>query len=915
MSRRWPFRSAPPIVDTTAEWATPVGQPAGGPLSAPTPATGTDAKPVPRPEGIGICCSGGGIRSAAFNLGALQALSAAGLYRQARFVSAVSGGSYMAAGFATVHHGPAAPGERGVERPREPDYAFSPGSAEERHLRNRSNYLFPRLATTVRGLVWVLFGLFANLSALLVFVFLAARVIGWLADGNHVLREPDGDVRLDLPPQWRLAAAVPFAVGVFVLLVEKVIPAYGQPRQRIVDFLRTSGTSLMAVGAVVALLLLALPAATVGLQKLALGNLPDPTTARVVTALGFATPEDCRQAADAFEKTGACGVLPKEPEDAAAEATEAARNARPATTWDLTGLLGFATALVMVIRRLIRQAGGLAAGLRPRTAEGAPPGPLRQAFYSVERRVLAWTGSGLVVLFVLLLAARWMSDAASAGAGRAELLKCAYALLLFAALKTFTDINRNSLHPYYREQLASAYLVRRERRDGRTVAKPVPYERPLSLSQVRRKGPDDGPELIVCAAANITDQSVPPGRGCVPFTFTPTDIGLAEPPNLLDRLGRSRAGRLSVRRYERAAGARRVTLPAAVAVSGAAVSPLAGRMTRPSQRLLLAVANIRLGLWLPNPMYRSRPGPQPHRPRGPRGRWHRLVARRHPTTAGMRALIVRWRRAEVLRRERIARRRAAAARWHRTVYKGRCRLARRYPRSAKWLRGLVEQWRQPGPWRLLMEAAGHTNLRSRWLYVTDGGHYDNLGLVEALRRRPETILAFDGSGDPVDRWSTIGGALALARSELGVHVEIDPASMKPVDRQFVERPYVRGKVWYPPVDRDRDADATLWVTKLGVTERSPWDVRAYARRFPDFPCDATVHQLYGGEQLEAYRALGHDSTTQMLEAMTDEPAPAAATGPPRRGSRRRPWVPGRPVPTGKPGGPEQPTPSSRGKRT
>ena len=56
----------------------------------------------PRPGKLGICCSGGGIRSAAFNLGALQVLQEEGELRRASYLAAVSGGSYIAAAFSTV---------------------------------------------------------------------------------------------------------------------------------------------------------------------------------------------------------------------------------------------------------------------------------------------------------------------------------------------------------------------------------------------------------------------------------------------------------------------------------------------------------------------------------------------------------------------------------------------------------------------------------------------------------------------------------------------------------------------------------------------------------------------------------------------------------------------------------------------
>src|ERR687883_459346 len=58
--------------------------------------------PSPDRDDVGICCSGGGIRSAAFNLGALQTLQSKGELQKARYVSAVSGGSYIASAFCMV---------------------------------------------------------------------------------------------------------------------------------------------------------------------------------------------------------------------------------------------------------------------------------------------------------------------------------------------------------------------------------------------------------------------------------------------------------------------------------------------------------------------------------------------------------------------------------------------------------------------------------------------------------------------------------------------------------------------------------------------------------------------------------------------------------------------------------------------
>ena len=88
-------------------------------------------------------------------------------------------------------------------------------------------------------------------------------------------------------------------------------------------------------------------------------------------------------------------------------------------------------------------------------------------------------------------------------------------------------------------------------------------------------------------------------------------------------------------------------------------------------------------------------------------------------------------------------------------------------------------WRvmQPTLGMLWAEAAGHTSYRATWVNVTDGGHYDNLGLVEALHRGAKNIVVFDASGDRPDTWSTLGGAMALARTDAAVEISLNPTTM------------------------------------------------------------------------------------------------------------------------------------------
>ena len=168
---------------------------------------------------------------------------------------------------------------------------------------------------------------------------------------------------------------------------------------------------------------------------------------------------------------------------------------------------------------------------------------------------------------------------------------------------------------------------------------------------------------------------------------------------------------------------------------------------------------------------------------------------------------------------------------------------------------------------LYAEAAGHTSYRGTWMCVTDGGHYDNLGLVEALHRAPALgithILVLDASGDKADTWFTLGGSIALARSDAGTEIALNPTTMiTPPGRRAtslaqgqVVRPWVSGTFTRP-----RPAGAaqqnTIVVCKLGWWTGAPWDVRAYAAGHPAYPTDSTLDQLYDSAEFDAYRELG-----------------------------------------------------------
>jgi len=181
-------------------------------------------------------------------------------------------------------------------------------------------------------------------------------------------------------------------------------------------------------------------------------------------------------------------------------------------------------------------------------------------------------------------------------------------------------------------------------------------------------------------------------------------------------------------------------------------------------------------------------------------------------------------------------------------------------------------WRimQPTMGMLWAEAAGHTSYRATWINVTDGGHYDNLGLVEALRREPTHVLTLDASGDHANTWSTIGGSIALARMDAGVEISLDPSKMieNPKDKKpgQVDQPCASGS--FHRRDAAAPSQPNLVVCKLGWWQEAPWDVVAYALSNPSYPCEPTLQQLYDSREFEAYRELGATSAALALAPAT-----------------------------------------------
>jgi hypothetical protein len=174
------------------------------------------------------------------------------------------------------------------------------------------------------------------------------------------------------------------------------------------------------------------------------------------------------------------------------------------------------------------------------------------------------------------------------------------------------------------------------------------------------------------------------------------------------------------------------------------------------------------------------------------------------------------------------------------------------------------------PRPLLAEAFGRTNDDNPWVYLSDGGHFENLGLYEMVLRRCRFIVVSDGSQDPELSFEDLGNAVSKIRIDLGVPILFEKLMMKPRDagdggsynlEVGSGAPYCAiGSVCYSCVDRRSDGgsveDGVLLYIKSSLNGTEPVDVFHYAKAHPAFPHEPTENQLYTEAQFESYRALG-----------------------------------------------------------
>ncbi len=668
--------------------------------NAPEPAAPAGTRPVR----IGISLSGGGVRSACFSLGAMQSLDAAGVVDRASYLSAVSGGSYLAGAWTIARYGPT-PTALGADASAEASPKPKPwaaGSPEVPWFRARLGYLTSRDGGLVGAIATLLLGVAVNVAVLATAVWLLARPLGWFVRSSLVLGGAAPATvtlgrRLWLPAlAWAVICLGLMTAWVLAQRVRTTFPRISTSWVRNTLLLAATAAAVVAVLASVALL-----------------------------AVPWLVHRGPALAGDGIRLTQL-----------------------------LTG-----SAAVAAVWGVVKR----------------PLSPL-----------LPRLGGLLVAAFALLLAAEVAARGAARGPAADRTLYLAVAAV-FAVVYLVADPDWWSLQPFYRGRLRHAFASRR-RPDGSVAEVDTRDEPPLE-----QFAGTDRPQLVVCTAMNVSGRPAPVRVG-VPaysFTFTPTEIAFSAATAEDGGVRTYRAPTAWYGRLFQRWDTPRLAVMTAVGMSGAAVSPAMGRFDRGTTRALLALANVRLGMWMPNPRYAATPPPS--FPDGKRPG---------------------------------------------------------YPR------------RRIG--YLFKEVFGVHDPEDLYVYVSDGGHWENLGLVELLRRDCTEIFCFDASGSGPGSLATLAEATTLAAQELGVSVEVDVEALRaaPLGDGFAR--YV-GRNATAGIVRDAAGRVSLlWYARSALTEDCPPRLLAYREKTPIFPNHPTTDQFFDTEQFETYRLLGEVTAAEKV---------------------------------------------------
>jgi hypothetical protein len=168
-------------------------------------------------------------------------------------------------------------------------------------------------------------------------------------------------------------------------------------------------------------------------------------------------------------------------------------------------------------------------------------------------------------------------------------------------------------------------------------------------------------------------------------------------------------------------------------------------------------------------------------------------------------------------------------------------------------------WRHSSPghaFYLLGELLGLTTGQGRYVNLSDGGHFENLGAYELVRRRCRYIVVCDAGCDPALAFWDLGSLVRKCREDFGIRIEIEISPLLRKDGTAYSRWHCAvGQIHYDEVDAEAFPGTLLYI-KASMSGDEPSDVRNYVVDHPAFPHESTADQFFSESRFESYRVLG-----------------------------------------------------------
>lgn len=189
-----------------------------------------------------------------------------------------------------------------------------------------------------------------------------------------------------------------------------------------------------------------------------------------------------------------------------------------------------------------------------------------------------------------------------------------------------------------------------------------------------------------------------------------------------------------------------------------------------------------------------------------------------------------------------------------------------------WLKKPPGKWWAPYPnlWNLEKEISASASEKGAFVNISDGGHIENLGVYELLRRRCRFIVAVDGENDSQMTFHALTNLQRLAYIDHGIVIDADLEDLRLGEKGLSRSHFRFCRIRYPagPDDRDEEIGYLVYL-KLSLTGNEGEFIRRYKFDEPAFPHHSTANQFFTEVQFEAYRALGeHVGEKMFLPAIT-----------------------------------------------